>query len=112
MCDGIICDGFIYKYLWDELATIASVAHFHYRGHGRSGLPVAAAAIGITDAGIDMMPRISAVIARPDRFVVVAVGGACSSSGEALACGASRSSVAMDSGLCVAAMLASTREDP
>src|SRR5687768_10361932 len=40
LCDGIVCDGFIYKYLWDELARTVSVAHWNYRGHGRSALPV------------------------------------------------------------------------
>jgi len=40
LCDGLVCDGYIYRYLWDELAELLAVAHFHYRGHGRSGLPV------------------------------------------------------------------------
>lgn len=39
LCDGIVCDGFIYKYLWDDLPRVVSVAHWHYRGHGRSALP-------------------------------------------------------------------------
>lgn len=39
-CDGILCDGFIWKYLWDEVAERMPVAHFHYRGHGRSAAPV------------------------------------------------------------------------
>jgi pimeloyl-ACP methyl ester carboxylesterase len=39
LCDGIACDGFIWKYLWDDLGAHASVAHFHYRGHGRSARP-------------------------------------------------------------------------
>ncbi|MEO8878705.1 MAG: alpha/beta hydrolase [Polyangiaceae bacterium] len=40
-CDGIVCDGFIWKYLWKDLASDqTSVAHFHYRGHGRSAAPV------------------------------------------------------------------------
>ncbi|HEY3494833.1 MAG TPA: alpha/beta hydrolase [Polyangiaceae bacterium] len=38
-CDGIACDGFIWKYLWPELGERLSLAHFHYRGHGRSGAP-------------------------------------------------------------------------
>jgi len=40
-CDGIVCDGFIWKYLWNDLAADGktSVAHFHYRGHGRSASP-------------------------------------------------------------------------
>lgn len=39
LCDGLVCDGYIYRYLWDDLAELMPVAHFHYRGHGRSGLP-------------------------------------------------------------------------
>jgi pimeloyl-ACP methyl ester carboxylesterase len=38
-CDGIACDGFIWKYLWPDLGRRMSLAHFHYRGHGRSGAP-------------------------------------------------------------------------
>jgi len=40
LCDGLVCDGYIYRYLWDDLAELMPVAHFHYRGHGRSGLPI------------------------------------------------------------------------
>jgi pimeloyl-ACP methyl ester carboxylesterase len=40
LCDGIVCDGYIWKYLWDDLAGKTSLAHWHYRGHGRSGVPV------------------------------------------------------------------------
>ena len=40
LCDGICCDGFIYKYLWHELEPLLSVAHWNYRGHGRSSPPV------------------------------------------------------------------------
>lgn len=47
LCDGLACDGFIWKYLWDELAETLSVAHFHYRGHGRSALPVDTEQIGV-----------------------------------------------------------------
>ena len=38
-CDGIVCDGFIWKYLWPALAESYPLAHFHYRGHGRSAKP-------------------------------------------------------------------------
>ncbi|HWZ91534.1 MAG TPA: alpha/beta hydrolase [Polyangiaceae bacterium] len=47
LCDGLACDGFIWKYLWDELNAELSVAHSHYRGHGRSGLPVDTEQIGV-----------------------------------------------------------------
>jgi pimeloyl-ACP methyl ester carboxylesterase len=39
LSDGILCDGFIWKYLWDELAPIVPLVHWHYRGHGRSAPP-------------------------------------------------------------------------
>lgn len=39
LSDGIACDGFIWKYLWDELAELMPVAHWNYRGHGRSAMP-------------------------------------------------------------------------
>ncbi len=39
LCDGILCDGFIWKYLWDDLASLMPLTHWHYRGHGRSAPP-------------------------------------------------------------------------
>jgi pimeloyl-ACP methyl ester carboxylesterase len=40
LSDGVLCDGFIWKYLWDDLAAVVPLVHWHYRGHGRSALPV------------------------------------------------------------------------
>lgn len=40
LCDGIACDGFIWRYLAEDLATLGSVVHWNYRGHGRSTAPV------------------------------------------------------------------------
>ena len=54
LCDGIVCDGFIYKYLWDDLARFVSVAHWNYRGHGRSALPADPERIGVEDHGADL----------------------------------------------------------
>src|SRR6187401_265157 len=39
LCDGICCDGYIWKYLWDDLAPVSSLCHWNYRGHGRSAPP-------------------------------------------------------------------------
>ncbi len=39
LCDGIACDGFIWKYLWDDLGARMPVVHWNYRGHGRSAPP-------------------------------------------------------------------------
>lgn len=54
LCDGIVCDGYIYKYLWDDLAAFGSVAHWNYRGHGRSGLPVDPKCIRVVDHATDL----------------------------------------------------------
>jgi len=54
LCDGIVCDGFIYKYLWDDLARFVSVAHWNYRGHGRSALPSDPDRISVEDHGADL----------------------------------------------------------
>jgi pimeloyl-ACP methyl ester carboxylesterase len=53
LCDGIACEGFIWKYLWDELADRLSVAHFHYRGHGRSSAPADPERIGVVNHAED-----------------------------------------------------------
>jgi len=39
LCDGISCDGYIWRDLLPVLARDADVLHLNYRGHGRSGLP-------------------------------------------------------------------------
>jgi len=39
LCDGICCDGYIWKYLWDDLAPLSRLCHWNYRGHGRSAPP-------------------------------------------------------------------------
>jgi pimeloyl-ACP methyl ester carboxylesterase len=54
LCDGLACDGFIWKYLWDELSQQLDVAHFHYRGHGRSSLPVDTEQIGVKALADDL----------------------------------------------------------
>lgn len=54
LCDGIACDGFIWKYLWDDLARIVDVAHWNYRGHGRSGSPVDPAAVEMVEHAYDL----------------------------------------------------------
>jgi pimeloyl-ACP methyl ester carboxylesterase len=47
LLDGIACDGFIWRYLQDDLASLGNVLHWNYRGHGRSGAPADPGNIGI-----------------------------------------------------------------
>ena len=54
LTDGIACDGFIWKYLWNDLARWMRVAHWNYRGHGRSGSPEDPAAIELLDHAHDL----------------------------------------------------------
>lgn len=54
MCDGIACDGFIWKYLWDDLSKVVSVAHWNYRGHGRSAPPADSKNIRLADHEKDL----------------------------------------------------------
>jgi pimeloyl-ACP methyl ester carboxylesterase len=46
-CDGLGCDGFIWKYLTPVLAARRRVVHWHYRGHGLSAPPQDTSRIGI-----------------------------------------------------------------
>ncbi len=54
LCDGVACDGFIWKYLWDDLAPLTPLTHWHYRGHGRSAPPADPAHVTITDHAADL----------------------------------------------------------
>jgi pimeloyl-ACP methyl ester carboxylesterase len=52
--DGVLCDGFIWKYLWDDLAPIVPLAHWHYRGHGRSAAPVDPERVSVSSLAEDL----------------------------------------------------------
>lgn len=45
--DGLGCDGFIWRYLWEPLAAQRRVLHWNYRGHGQSGVPTDDTRIGM-----------------------------------------------------------------
>ena len=47
LCDGLGCDGFIWKYLKPLLATQRRVLHWNYRGHGKSGVAKDSQRIGM-----------------------------------------------------------------
>lgn len=47
LCDGLGCDGFVWKYLTPYLERRYRVLRWHYRGHGRSGLPADRSRIGM-----------------------------------------------------------------
>jgi pimeloyl-ACP methyl ester carboxylesterase len=47
LCDGLGCDGFIWRYLWEPLTKNRRVLHPNYRGHGKSGVPTDDTRIGV-----------------------------------------------------------------
>ena len=54
LCDGIACEGFIWRYLQPDLARDHRVLHFNYRGHGRSGPPLDPARVDVADHARDL----------------------------------------------------------
>jgi pimeloyl-ACP methyl ester carboxylesterase len=53
LCDGIGCDGYVWRYLRRSLAP-RRILHPHYRGHGRSQAPREASRITIPDLADDL----------------------------------------------------------
>jgi pimeloyl-ACP methyl ester carboxylesterase len=54
LCDGIGCDGYVWKYLIPELASEYRLVHWHYRGHGRTPTPRDRRRLGIPDLADDL----------------------------------------------------------
>ncbi len=52
-CDGIGCDGYVWRYLRDDLGARFRL-HPHYRGHGRTALPRDPARVTIEDLADDV----------------------------------------------------------
>ncbi len=52
-CDGIGCDGYVWRYLRDDLGQRFGL-HAHYRGHGRTAPPKDATRITIEDLADDV----------------------------------------------------------
>ena len=54
MCDGIGCDGYVWKYLRPHLADTHPTIHWHYRGHGRTPPPRDPSRLAIADLADDL----------------------------------------------------------
>ncbi len=54
LCDGIGCDGYVWKYLRRELEATTRIVHWHYRGHGRTRAPDDLTRISIADCADDL----------------------------------------------------------
>src|SRR5262249_1083443 len=63
-CDGIGCDGYVWKYLERELERGHRVVHFHYRGHGRTPPPRDPSHVDIEDLADDLAGVMDATLGR------------------------------------------------
>lgn len=54
LCDGVGCEGYVWKYLEPVLARCYRVVHWHYRGHGATPRPRDASRLGIADHADDL----------------------------------------------------------
>ena len=52
LCDGIGCDGYVWRYLRKDLGSRFAL-HHHYRGHGRTAAPRDPTRVGIADLADD-----------------------------------------------------------
>jgi pimeloyl-ACP methyl ester carboxylesterase len=62
LCDGIGCDGYVWKYLERELAETHRVVRWHYRGHGRTPPPRDPRRVDVTDLADDLAGVIDAAV--------------------------------------------------
>jgi pimeloyl-ACP methyl ester carboxylesterase len=53
-CDGIGCDGFAWKYLVRDFSATHRIIRWHYRGHGRSGIPQDRSRVTFDDISADL----------------------------------------------------------
>jgi pimeloyl-ACP methyl ester carboxylesterase len=67
--DGILCDGFIWKYIWEDFGRDHNLVHWHYRGHGRSANPVDPDRIGI-DAHAEDLNAVREAVGNPRAVLV------------------------------------------
>lgn len=54
LCDGIACDGFVWKRLIPAFAGRCGLLHWHYRGHGKSAPPADYKNLTIPDLARDL----------------------------------------------------------
>lgn len=60
LCDGLGCDGYVWKYLQWALAARYRLIHFHYRGHGQSALPADLQRVRVADFAHDALSVLDA----------------------------------------------------
>jgi len=80
LCDGIGCDGYVWRYLLRDVVD-RDVVHWHYRGHGRTAAPRDPGRVAIADLADDLVavvdealtPGVSVAVAGHSMGVQVAL---------------------------------------
>lgn len=54
LCDGVGCDGYVWKYLIPHLENTYRIVHYNYRGHGKSQPPEDPENLGIEECAEDL----------------------------------------------------------
>ena len=73
-CDGIGCDGFAWKYIVRDFAPTHRIVRWHYRGHGRSGIPEDRSHVGFDDTCGDLHAVLRATGTRQAVFLGHSMG--------------------------------------
>lgn len=60
LCDGIGCDGYVWRYLQRVLGDHYRVIHLHYRGHGRTPAPADDQRVTVSDLADDVVAVLDA----------------------------------------------------
>lgn len=60
LCDGLGCDGYVWKYLTWALAAEYRIIHLQYRGHGQSSLPADLQRVRLSDFARDAVAVLDA----------------------------------------------------
>jgi len=71
LCDGIGCDGFIWKYFIPDFAGDYRVLHWQYRGHGQSSLPLDYDSMTIGQMGQDLSQILQEKIPKGEAAVLL-----------------------------------------
>ncbi len=71
LCDGIGCDGYIWRYLRPALERRCTVIHFQYRGHGHSEVPQDQASLTIEQSARDLWTIVAAAGVDPQAKVTL-----------------------------------------
>jgi len=69
-CDGIGCDGYVWKYLEASLQATHRIVHWHYRGHGRTPMPRHPGRVDIADLADDLAAVLDAAVGDGDDAVL------------------------------------------